>query len=136
MSPAGLGREDRGSSVVEFVLLTVLLVVLLFAVLQVAVWFYARSVVASAVADAAHYAAMGGAGPDVGRMRARQLITAGLNERVAHDVTCAGADGVDAASGLPVTTVRCQGRPHMLLLPFDLPLGIDVHSSVLTEQRP
>jgi hypothetical protein len=32
--------------------------------------------------------------------------------------------------------VRCRGRPHMLLLPFDLPLGIDVHSSVLVEGLP
>ena len=46
-------RDDRGSGVVEFVLVVVLLVLLLFAVLQIAVWFYARSIVASATADAA-----------------------------------------------------------------------------------
>jgi Flp pilus assembly protein TadG len=128
---------DRGSSVVEFVLLTVLLVVLLFAVLQVAVWFYARSIVASAASDAAHYAATLDGSSDAagaaGEQRARQLITDGLNARAARDIACTDTDGVDASSGLPITTVRCQGRPHMLLLPFDLPLGIDVHSSVLVE---
>lgn len=130
---------DRGASVVEFVLLTVLLVVLLFAVLQVAVWFYARSIVASAAADGAHYAATidGGASTvAAGEQRARQLITDGLNARAAQDIACTATAGVDASSGLPITTVRCHGRPHMLLLPFDLPLGIDVHSSVLTEHSP
>jgi Flp pilus assembly protein TadG len=131
---------DRGASVVEFVLLTVLLVVLLFAVLQVAVWFYARSIVASAAADGAHYAATfddaSDPGGTAGEQRARQLISDGLNARAAQDIPCTGTDGVDAASGLPITTVRCHGRPHMLLLPFDLPLGIDVHSSVLRERSP
>jgi Flp pilus assembly protein TadG len=126
--------------VVEFVLLTVLLVVLLFAVLQVAVWFYARSIVASAAADGAHYAATLDGASDAtgtaGEQRARQLITDGLNARAAQDIACTDSSSVDAASGLPITTVRCQGRPHMLLLPFDLPLGIDVHSSVLMEHSP
>jgi Flp pilus assembly protein TadG len=130
---------DRGSSVVEFVLLTVLLVVLLFAVLQVAVWFYARSIVASAAADGAHYAATADAAADgggAGEQRARRLITDGLNARVARDIACTGTTGMDASTGLPVAVVRCRGRPHMLLLPFDLPLGIDVHSSVLVEGLP
>jgi Flp pilus assembly protein TadG len=136
MPLAAAHRDDRGSSVVEFTLLTVLLVLLLFAVLQVALWFYARSIVASGAAGAAHYTATIGGTPAAGEQRAEQLITTGLNARLARDVTCADTAGTDAASGLPITTVRCQGRPHMLLLPFDLPLGIDVHSSVLTERRP
>jgi len=130
---------DRGSGVVEFVLLSVLLVVLLFAVLQVAVWFYARSIVASAAADGAHYAATldrGSSTVAAGEQRARQLITDGLNARAARDIACTDTAGVDASSGLPITTVRCHGRPHMLLLPFDLPLGLDVHSSVLMEHSP
>jgi Flp pilus assembly protein TadG len=133
------GAADRGSGVVEFALLTVLLVVLLFAVLQVAIWFYARSIVASAAADGAHYAATLQSTSSTGvagEQRARQLIVDGLNARIARDIVCTGTTGVDAASGLQVAVVRCQGRPHMLLLPFDLPLGIDVHSSVLVESSP
>ena len=40
-------RRDAGAAVVEFVLLAILLVMLLLAVLQVAVYFYARNVVAA-----------------------------------------------------------------------------------------
>lgn len=127
---------DRGAAVVEFVLLAALLVLLLFAVLQVAVWFYARTVVAAAAADAAHYAATLGADARAGEQRARVLLGAGLSDRLARDVACTQTPGVDAASGLPITTVRCVGNPHMLLLPFQLPLRIDVHASVLTEQSP
>ena len=132
----GKAHDDRGSSVVEFVLVVVLLVLLLFAVLQVAVWFYARSIVASATADAAHYSATVGGTATAGELRARQLIGDGLDGRVTRDISCTDVAGVDAGSGLPITTVRCSGRPHMLFLPFDVPLDIDVRSSVLTEPTP
>ena len=44
-------RADDGAAVVDFVLISTLLVFLLFAVLQVAVYFYARNVVAASAAD-------------------------------------------------------------------------------------
>jgi hypothetical protein len=58
-------RDERGAAVVDFVLMSVLLVMLLFAVLQVAVYFYARNVVAASAADAARYAAAEGVDPRV-----------------------------------------------------------------------
>jgi Flp pilus assembly protein TadG len=132
----GAPRGEQGSSVVEFVLLTTVLVLLLFVVLQIAVWFYARNIVAAAAADAAHYSATVGATPTAGQRRARQLMAGGLSARVAGDIRCSDASGSDPGTGLPTTTVRCQGRPHMVLLPFELPLRIDVHSSALTEGQP
>ena len=62
-------ERDDGAAVVEFVLVSVLLVLLLFGVLQVGVYFYARNIVAASAADAARYAAAAGVDPDAGAGR-------------------------------------------------------------------
>lgn len=129
-------RSDRGSSVIEFVLLAVLLVLLLFVVLQIAVWFYARSIVASATADAARYAATTRGASGTGAQRAGELIGAGLSAGAAHQIPCQDSTSVDAASGLPTMTVHCRGQLKMALLPFDIPLTIDVQSSSFIEGPP
>lgn len=129
-------RSDRGSSVVEFVLLAGLLVTLLFVILQIAVWFYARTIVASAAADAARYAATTGGGHGTGAHRAGELIDDGLSPDAAGQIPCADSTSVDPDSGLPTTTVRCRGQLKMVLLPFDIPLTIDVHSTSFIERSP
>lgn len=121
---------------VDFVLISVLLVFLLFAVLQVAVYFYARNVVAASAADAARFAAAAGVAPAAGTARANELITQGLGAAGASDIRCVTGVGLDAVSGLPVTTVHCTGRVRALLAPFDLPLRLDVRSSALREGFP
>lgn len=117
-------------------MMSVLLVVLLIAVLQVAVYFYARNVAAASAADAARYAAAEGVDPRAGAARAAQLLRQGLDDADAAALTCAAFDGRDAGSGLPVTTVRCAGRTRLLFLPLRSPLRIDVQSSVLRESTP
>ena len=129
----GLRRDDRGAAVVDFVLVSVLLIVLLFGVLQVAVFFYARNIVAASTADAARFAAAAGVPPSAGVARARTLMAAGLTGSVTRGVRCSASDGVDPASGLPVTTVRCAGTMRAFLLRIPLPLHLDATSSALTE---
>lgn len=126
-------RPDGGAAVVEFLLISVLLIFLLFAVLQVAVYFYVRNVVAASAADGARYGADAGVSPAAGGTRASRLIARSLNGDVAADVPCTGGTDVDAASGLAVATVHCHGRLRALFLPIHLPLNIDVTSSVLKE---
>ena len=129
-----MARErDDGAAVVEFVLISVLLVLLLFGVLQVAVYFYARNIVAASAADAARYAAAAGVSPAAGASRAEQLIKDGLG---GSDISCTSGPGIDARSGLPVTTVHCTGTVQALLAPVDIPLHIDLRSSALTETAP
>lgn len=129
-------RDDRGAAVVEFVLISVLLVLLLFAVLQLAVFFYARNIVAASAADAARYAAAAGVAPDAGRVRAEQLIAQALGARGASAIHCTSGFGTDAASRLPVTTVHCTGRVRAMFAPVDLPLTVDVRTSALRERMP
>jgi Flp pilus assembly protein TadG len=128
--------DDRGAAVVEFVMMAVLLVMVLFAVLQVAVYCYARNIVAAAAADAARYASSLGVDPATGAGRASVLIADGLNAEDAERIPCTSTQGVDAATGLPVTVVHCQGRLRALFAPLDIPVTIDVTSTSLTEQAP
>jgi Flp pilus assembly protein TadG len=124
---------DTGAAVVDFVMMSVLLLFLLFGVLQVAVFFYARNIAASSAADAARYASAEGVDPSAGAGRAQQLIRQGLDDADASAIHCTGEPGVDAQSGLPVTTVHCTGRIRLLFSPLHLPLTVDVTSSVLRE---
>ena len=129
-----MARErDDGAAVVEFVLVSVLLVLLLFGVLQVGVYFYARNIVAASAADAARYAAAAGVDPGAGGPRAEQLIHSGLG---ASGIRCRSRTGVDPRSRLAVATVQCTGRIKAFLVPIDLPLTIDQTSSALRERAP
>jgi Flp pilus assembly protein TadG len=127
------GRDD-GAAVVEFVMISVLLVLLLFGVLQVGVYFYARNIVAASAADAARYAAAAGVPPGSGAQRAERLIADGLGS--VDGLHCTNGPGVDPQSRLPVTTVHCTGRIRALLAPIELPLRIDSTSSALRETTP
>ena len=127
--------DDAGAAVVDFVLMSVLLLFLLFAVLQVAVYFYARNVAAASAADAARFAAAEGVDPHSGAARAASLIRQGLDHADASGIRCTSGPGRDAASGLAVTTVHCHGRLRLLFSPLHVPLTVDVRSSVLREGR-
>ena len=129
-------RRDRGAAPVEFVLISVLLIFLLFAVLQVALYFYARNVVAASAADAARYAASADIPADAGGPRAEQLIAQGLHLGNASAISCTSGTGTDPASGLPVEQVRCTGRLHAAFTPLTIPLDLTITSSALKEGRP
>lgn len=130
-----MGRDDAGAAVVDFVLMSVLLIMLLFGVLQVAVYFYERNVVAASAADAARYAAAEGVDVRAGSVRATELIRKGLDDADASAIHCTSAPGRDARSGLATATVRCTGHVRLFFSPLELPLTIDVTSSVLLEGR-
>lgn len=108
---------DRGSAVVEFVLVTMLLVLLLFGVIQVAAVFYVRSVIAAAASDGARYGANAGVEPGAGGLRATQLIARGLSAGASRGFQCVEQEQVDAATGTAVEAVRCQGRMRSVFLP-------------------
>ena len=129
-------RDDAGAAVVDFVLMSLLLVLLLLGVLQTAVYFYARNIVAASAADAARYAAAVGVDPAAGGSRAEDLIRSGLAGDAVASIHCTGAAGVDRASGLATTSVHCTGQLRLVFLPLHLPLTIDVTSSALKEKQP
>lgn len=125
--------EDRGSAVVDFCLMSVLLVLLLLAVLQVAALFYVRSVAASAAADGARYAANAGVAPQAGAQRATALLAQGLGPGMAGRLPCQGGLVADAASGLATAEVRCRGTIRSVLLPLGALVRIEVSGRSLKD---
>src|SRR3954451_3616659 len=98
-------------------MIATLLMFLLFAVLQVAAYFYLRNIVQSSAAAGARYGASEGVSSGRGASRATVLVAAGSSGGVAHDVPCRGATGRDAG-GLPVAIVRCSGHIRSIFLPI------------------
>lgn len=117
-------------------MIAALLVFLLFAVLQVALLFYVRTVVASSAADGARYAGAADVPTAAGAARASSLIADGLDAGVAAQVPCTATDEVDAASGLATVRVHCEGDIASVFLPIGAFVHIDVDSRVLSERRP
>ena len=127
-------RSDRGAGVVEFVLISLVLILLLFGLIQVGLWFYVRSVAASATADAARYAATQNGDLQVVADRARALVSQGTSASIANELPCVASRG--STGGLATTIVSCSGQLRMFLLPFDIPVKLSVRSSALMELSP
>ena len=116
-------------------MIAVLLMFLLFAVLQVAIYFYVRNIVQSSAAAGARYAANKGVDPRGGGDHATALVRQGSNSTIAGNVPCRGTAGTDV-TGLPLAVVRCSGHIKSIYLPLGRVLNIDVTARVLKEGEP
>lgn len=114
-------------------MISVLLVLLLLAVLQVAALFYVRSVTASAAADGARYAANADVEPADGATRATTLIRHGLGATMANQLPCQGKASIDDATGLATAQVSCRGKIRSLLLPIGAFVGVDITARSLKD---
>jgi hypothetical protein len=126
-----LGREG-GSAVVEFVMITVLLIFLVFAVLQVAIYLYVRNIVQASAAAGARYAANQGVDYGAGGEQASALVRQGSSAAIARDLPCHGSPGQDV-TGLPLAVVHCGGHLKSIFLPLGRVLSVDVTVRVLKE---
>nr|WP_299280076.1 TadE/TadG family type IV pilus assembly protein [uncultured Georgenia sp.] len=81
-----LTGED-GTAVVEFVLVSVLVVTVLLGVLQLTLALHVRNTVVDAAGEGARYGALAGSSPEAGAARTRELVTAALHQRYGRDVT-------------------------------------------------
>ena len=79
-------REDRGSAVVEFALVTPLLLIVALAVLQVILALHVRSTLTAAAAEGARAGALAGAGLAVAESRTRDVLGDALGGDAAQDV--------------------------------------------------
>jgi Flp pilus assembly protein TadG len=129
----GRRRCDTGAAIIEFALVSVVLVFLLFAVLQVAVYAYIRHVVIADAANAARYAAASGVSVEAAIPRANALISSHLGAAAAHDLKCVASQTVDGASGLMLVSVQCHGPIRSLFLPVGTFLNLDISTSALKE---
>ena len=95
---------------VEFVLVAPLLLLLGFAVVQVALLLHTRATLTAAAAEGARAGALAGSDPRAGVARATRLVELNLSDAVVEDVT-ARREVVD---GLSVLTVRIDASVPLI----------------------
>ena len=113
--------RDRGSAIVEFVLVTPVLLVVLVGVLQVLLALHVRGVLTSAAAEGARAAALAGADPAAGVRRAEELLADTLAEDVDRRIRVRGA----VQEGLPVLVLSIDARLPLPGLPAPVELSVE-----------
>lgn len=97
-------RAENGAAVVDFVLVTVVLLPLVLGVLHLALVLHVRNTMTAAASDGARLAATVDRGPADGVRRTRDQIAGALSERFARDIS-ARAAAVDGQPGVEVRVV-------------------------------
>ena len=124
--------DERGSAVVEFVLVSVLIVVLLLAVLQVAVYVHVRNVVTAGAQEGARYAANADVPTTEAAGRTLAVVARATSVQTAQGLVCTAAEEVDA-TGLVLVTVRCRGAVPTLLAGLGAVLPLQVTGRAVEE---
>ena len=116
-SPRPQPEPDRGSAVVDFVLIGVLVVALLLAVLQVAVYVHLRNVVVASAQEGARYAANADVPTEAGAARTLEVVGRATSAGTAAGLECTSQQETDP-SGLELVVVRCTGAVPSLFAPL------------------
>ena len=124
-------HADDGAAVVDFVLVSVLLLTLFLLVFQVGVVLHVRTVLVASAAEGARFGANADRTPDEGAARAKQVIAQALGGRVARSMECVPVDGGDL-DGQPVVDVRCTGPVPIVFLPVGA-FSLTVHGHAIEE---
>jgi hypothetical protein len=95
-------RGERGSAVVDFVLVSTILVPLFLGILQIGLFLYVRNTVTAAASEGAHYAAVLNRGPADGEARTRELISGVVTDGLIDSVDAEETD-IDGQPGVEVT---------------------------------
>lgn len=82
----GRGHEQRGSAVVDFVLVLIVLIPIFLGILQVALVLLVRNTLAAAASEGARYAATADRGPQDGVALTRDQIDGAISGRFARDI--------------------------------------------------
>ncbi|SBW20404.1 TadE/TadG family type IV pilus assembly protein [Protofrankia symbiont of Coriaria ruscifolia] len=106
--------SERGSAVVEFVLVGTLLLFLFLGVIQVGVVLHIRNTLAADAAEGARHAANLNMADDSGGPYAEKLIASSIPGRA--DTRCTSAATTNA-SGVPLVEVRCEVAVPLTVLP-------------------
>jgi hypothetical protein len=122
---------DAGSSVVEFTLVSVLLVGLFLGVMQVALVLHTRNVLVSAAQEGARYAANADRTPADGALRTQQAIGEALGTGVRDRMTVTPLP-VDLSGPTPIVGMQVSGPVPVFFLPVG-PVRLTVSGHALDE---
>ncbi|WP_271983411.1 TadE/TadG family type IV pilus assembly protein [Pseudoclavibacter terrae] len=114
-------RDDRGSAVAEWVMVTAMLVLLTVTVLQIGFALYVRTTLLDAAGEGARHAGLFGADLDAGEARAAELISVSLGAGYAENVTATTTQ----LNGAPVVAVTVRS-PLPLIGLLGLPEALEV----------
>jgi len=116
-------RDDRGSAIVEFVLVAPILIAVALAVLQIVIAMHVRTVLTAAAAEGARAAALAGADSHAGERRARAIIdetiaSSSVEQISVHSMRSGGVSimAIDIDARLPMiglfgpTALHVQGH--------------------------
>ena len=116
----------------DFVLVSQLIVALLLAVLQVAVYVHVRNVVTASAQEGARYAANADVDSALGAARTVEVVARATSEQTAEGLACTSAEEADA-SGLTLVVVRCTGAVPSLLAALGNLLPLEVSGRAVKE---
>lgn len=102
----GVRRDQRGSAVVDFVLVSMLVVPLFLGVLQLGLFLYVRNTLTAAASDGARYAATADREPADGVARTEDRINRTLSGRLVDSVRSESTD----INGQPAVAVIVDAR--------------------------
>ncbi len=125
-------RDDRGTAVVEFTLVSILLVTLFLMVMQVGLVLHTRNVMVSAAQEGARFAANADRTDADGVRRTRAALREALGSDLVDRTQVTVADSGTTPGGAPVVGIRVQGPLPFLFAPVG-PLRITVEGHALDE---
>jgi Flp pilus assembly protein TadG len=114
------------------VLVSVLILALLLAVLQVAVYVHVRNVVTASAQEGARYAANADVPSADGAARTVQVVARATSVRTAQGLACTSGEEADP-SGLTLVVVRCAGSVPTLFAALGDLLPLEVTGRAVKE---
>lgn len=123
--------DERGAAVVDFVLVSLVLVPLVLGLVQVALVLHVRNTLTAAATEGARYAATVDRRPEDGIARTRAQIAGALADRFAGDISA----GDTEVGGVPTVEVRV----HAAVPPLGLwgpAVSLDVAGHAVRESVP
>ncbi|MGY1826324.1 TadE family protein [Blastococcus sp. SYSU DS0541] len=124
--------DERGSAVVDFVMVSVLIMTLLLAVLQVAVYVHVRNVVTASAQEGARYAANADVDSAAGAARTVEIVARATSEQTALGLACTSGEEAEP-SGATLVVVRCSGSVPALLAALGNLLPLEVTGRAMKE---
>jgi Flp pilus assembly protein TadG len=124
-------RNDRGSAVVDFVLVLLVLVPLFLGILQLGLVLHVRNTLTSAVSEGARYGAAYDRSPPDGAARTRRQISGAVAGRFAQDVSAT----VESVGGAPTVVVTARAEVPALGL-FGPAVSLEVRGHAVREVLP
>ena len=124
-------RREGGAAVVDFVLVTAVVVPLVLGVIQVGLVLHVRNTLTAAASEGARFGATADHGPTDGAARTRSIVAGILAGRYAEDVTAQAT----AVGGYPGLAVRVEAEVPALGL-FGPAVAVRVEGHAVEEQPP